>query len=298
MLSSCQTRNKYISNKNLTDYPSGSGISFYDGKIYLIGDDAASFIIMDTAFNIVDSVQLFESQQKRIPKELKQDLESSTIVTNNDSTEILLVGSGSLSLYRNNGWLINPVTKAKTQIDLKQFYTRLTTAGIKELNIEGLATIKDGIVLASRGNKTFPTNYLIVTTGQFWKEQESASIKIIKLASNADTTIFNGVSGLEYSTISDQLLLTVSTEDTYNAIEDGAIGKSYLWIINNFSDKKNMDTISPDKAIDLEKLNERFKGQKIESVCIISEINKQMELVLVADDDKGGSALFKIRITY
>ncbi|MEJ7671411.1 MAG: hypothetical protein WKF59_01500 [Chitinophagaceae bacterium] len=83
-----------------------------------------------------------------------------------------------------------------------------------------------------------PSNYLIFTAGAFWNNQQDAPIKIIKVGSNNDTAFFNGVSGLEYSKFTDQLLLTVSTENTYNAIDDGTIGKSYLWIINNISAKK------------------------------------------------------------
>ena len=207
-----------------------------------------------------------------------------------------MIGSGSLSPYRNAGWLIDPVTKHKTQIDLKPFYSRLKAEGIDALNIEGITAIPGGIVLASRGNKSFAANYLIFTSNGFWYKQDSAAIKIIKAGTNIDTAFFNGVSGLEYSSLSDQLLLTVSTENTNSSVQDGAIGKSYLWIINNISAKKNMAAINPNKIIDLEEMDERFKGHKIESVCILFENKKQMQLALVADDDKGTSILFKITL--
>jgi hypothetical protein len=96
--------------------------------------------------------------------------------------------------------------------------------------------------------------------------------------------------------MSDRLLLTVSTENTYNITQNGTIGKSYLWIIDNISAKKNMTAINPSKIIDLEELDERFKGHKIESVCIISEDKNETQLVLVADDDNGTSVLFKITL--
>ena len=60
------------------------------------------------------------------------------------------------------------------------------------------------------------------------------------------------------------LIMTVSTEDTKNNYDDGAIGKSYLWIINNISTKLNNKTIKRDRVIDLEYIDSRFKGQKIE----------------------------------
>jgi hypothetical protein len=89
--------------------------------------------------------------------------------------------------------------------------------------------------------------------------------------------------------------MSVSTENTVNSYDDGTIGKSYLWIINDISSgKKRYLALNPDRIIDLEEIDERFKGHKIESVCIISENRKQMELVLSADDDKGKTTLFKL----
>ncbi len=296
MLFSCSADFTFNEYATLNGYPSGSGLAFLNNRIYLIGDDATGLVITDTAFNIIDSIKLFESQQKRIPKELKQDLEAATTVYINKTPQILLIGSGSLSPYRNSGWLIEPSAKQKMQIDLKPFYTRLKLEGIDALNIEGAATLPGGIVLASRGNKSFATNYLIFTANGFWNKQDSAAIKIIKVGTNTDTAFFHGVSGLEYSPMSDELLLTVSTENTSSSTEDGAIGKSYLWIINNISSKKNMAAINPNKIIDLEEMDERFKGHKIESVCILSENKKQMQLALVADDDKGTSILFKVTL--
>jgi hypothetical protein len=55
-----------------------------------------------------------------------------------------------------------------------------------------------------------------------------------------------------------------------------------------------MVAINPDKVIDLEEVDQRFRGHKIESVCIIWENKKEMQLAMVADDDKGTSILFKI----
>src|SRR5207253_3211794 len=120
---------------------------------------------------------------------------------------------------------------------------------------------------ASRGNRSFRLNYLVFTSLQFWNKQDSAEIRIMKVGTNADTTNFSGVSGLDYSAVSDKLLLTVSTENTSSAVADGSIGKSYLWIINNISAKKKLVAVNPDRIIDLEEADKRFKGHKIESVC-------------------------------
>ena len=296
LVTGCTSDFTFNSKKTFTDYPSGSGIVHFKDRMYLIGDDANHLLMADTAFNITDSIKLFESEERRIPKPLKADLEGATLVSINKQPQILLVGSGSLMPFRNGGWLINPFNKEKTQLDINTFYNRIRSEGIDALNIEGVATIPRGIVFASRGNKSFRENYLIFTANEFWNNQDSVEIRKCKVGTNTDTASFQGVSGLEYSKASDQLLLTVSTENTNSTTEDGAIGKSYLWIINNISAKRNMIALNPSKIIDLEAMDGRFKGHKIESVCIISENNKKMELVLVADDDKGTSILFKITL--
>lgn len=121
-------------------------------------------------------------------------------------------------------------------------------------------------------------------------------IRIMKLGANIDTASFSGVSGLDYSYKSDRLFLTVSTENTYGTQTDGTIGKSYLWMIDNISSKKRLSAINPSRIIDLEDLDDRFKGHKIESVCVISENKTDYQLALVADDDKGMSVLYRIKL--
>ncbi len=118
----------------------------------------------------------------------------------------------------------------------------------------------------------------------------------IRIGANADTSTFNGVSGLAYAAKGDRLLLSVSTEDTRSAYEDGAIGKSYLWIVDNISSKRGWKAINPNVVIDLEDIDQRFKGYKIESVCVTKEDKNFIHLVLAADDDKGSSTLFRVII--
>lgn len=285
---------RLIEIKALSDYPSGSGLAYLDGHLYIIGDDAADIVKTDSQFNVVDRASLFISSQKRIAKDIKADIESIALIKLNKTAAFLLPGSGSLAPYRNSCWIYDPATKEKKQYPLDTFYTRLKAEGARDLNIEGAAAIPSGIILASRGNKSFARNYLIFTTNRFWEKQESAAIKLVKTGIQADSSFFAGISGLDYSYATDQLLLTVSTENTYSSYDDGSVGKSYLWIINDISSKKRMHAINPNRIIDLEEVDPRFKGHKIESVCIVAENKKQKELVLVSDDDKGTTFLFKM----
>ncbi len=277
--------------KKLDHYPSASGIEYFNNQFYVIGDDANELLILDSNLNPIDSINFYSFKEKRIPKKAKADLESITITKDN---KLLIVGSGSLSPNRNIAWLIDPATKKKDSIRLDTFYQRLIPNGIREINIEGICAIPGSIILTNRGSKGYPKNHLILTSNDFWTDQANAPISLILVGSSTDSSLFNGVSGLAYSKQSDRLILTVSTEDTRNNMDDGAIGKSYLWIIENITSKKKWKAVNPDKIIDLENIDPKFRGQKIESVCITKETKNFLHLVLAADNDDGSSSLFKL----
>jgi len=292
---SCNSNRTDVEIKKLS-YPSGSGIEFYNDHFYLIGDDATSLLQLDNNFNVTDSIQLYDSVQGRIPKETKPDLEGLTVINEKGNTRLLITGSGSLKPYRNTAWSIDPATKQKSIFRVDSFYQRLSSYGLEVINIEGICTIPGSIIFSNRGNKAYQKNFLILTQNGFLNNQSACSIHIIQINTNEDTASFKGVSGLAYAPGSDKLILTVSTEDTRSAYEDGTIGKSYLWIIDNISSKIKTDTISPNRIIDLETIDSRFSGQKIESACVISENKNFIHLALTADNDKGSSTVFKISI--
>ncbi len=277
----------------LDHYPSASGIEYFNKKFYVIGDDARHLLILDSNLIVVDSVLLYDVTEKRISKTTKADLESITILPDN---KLLLLGSGSLAPYRNTAWIFDPVTKEKKLVQLDSFYKRLSINRINEVNIEGATAIPGVMLLSNRGNKGNPRNHLIFTDQYFWEKQTKCFINAVLFGSNNDSTVFNGVSGLAYSKKSDNLICCVSTENTNNSLEDGAIGKSYIWIVNSISSKRDWKAINPNKIIDLEEMDARFIGQKIESVCITKETKNFFHLVLAADNDDGSSSLFRIII--
>ena len=280
--------------KKLDNYPSASSVEYIDGKLYLMGDDATNFLVLDTSLNMIDSIPVISNSARRIPKETKPDLEASAF--NIDSNEIFLFGSGSLSPYRNLGWRYNLKTKVKDSVSLENLYSQVKALGIEQLNIEGACFIGGKLLLINRGNKGYPNNHLIITDNKFGNKDSSLQISIIPFAAQRNTTSFRGISGLCHAKESDRLILTVSTEDTRNSYDDGAIGKSYLWIINNISTRINNKTLGDKRVIDLEYLDSRFKGQKIESATVIGETNELIHLVLVADNDDGSSTVFKLSI--
>jgi hypothetical protein len=284
--------------RELDNYPSGSGIEFYDDKVYLVGDDAKDLLVMNKKWNKPELINLFDTPGKKIPKEFKSDLETMTLLQVDKKPHLLILGSGSAE-RRNRGLLFNLKSKAQTWLDLSVFYNRLRNTGIPELNIEGIALVYDYLVLVNRGNSTHPGNQLIVTKPNFWKQQQEAPIQLLNV-DFGDAPKELGISGLTYSDKHEDLFLTISTEATPNAVDDGLIGKSYLGVIENLYRKigREKGKIKVNQLIDLPATDEKFAGYKIESVCIQSEKDHSMKLQMVADNDTGKSYLFKVYVEW
>lgn len=276
------------------EYPSASSVEYIDGKLYLMGDDATNLLVLDTNFNIIDSIAIIANSARRLPKETKPDLEASAFSI--DSNGIFLFGSGSLSPYRNLGWKHNLKTKVNDSINLEPLFLKVKESGIEEVNIEGACFVSGKLLFVNRGNKGYPHNHLIITDEKFLKNDSSFQLFIIPFAAQKHTSSFKGISGLCYARESDQLVMTVSTEDTKNSYEDGAIGNSYLWIISNISTKISNRALGDKRVIDLEYIDARFKGQKIESATVIGEKDDLIHLAMVADNDDGSSTVFKMII--
>jgi hypothetical protein len=274
------------------DYPSASSVEYYEGKLYVMGDDATNLLVIDTNLNILDSVPLITFSNRRIPKDVKPDLEASAI---DSAGNLYLFGSGSTE-HRNSAWRYNLKNKNIDSINFEPLYSKIKNAGVEQINIEGACFVAEKLILVNRGNKSYPENHLIIINENFWDDVGNIQFSVIPFSSQKDASEFRGISGLCYAKNTDKLIMTVSTEDTRSSYEDGPIGKSYLWAINNISTKLNDKTISRNRLVDLEYLDPRFKGQKIESATVINETDKLIYLVLVADNDDGSSTIFKMSI--
>src|ERR1041385_2973934 len=100
LLMSChhktESKLKLISIKTISGYSSSSGVESSNGRIYIMGDDAPTLLILDDSLTVIDSIRLVNYDGPRIPKDQKPDLESASFVRVNDSLRLLLIGSGSL----------------------------------------------------------------------------------------------------------------------------------------------------------------------------------------------------------
>lgn len=71
----------------------------------MIGDDANNLLVLNTDYEEIDSIELFDYSEKRIPKAEKADFESAVLININDKTHLLILGSAS-GKEREKGMLI------------------------------------------------------------------------------------------------------------------------------------------------------------------------------------------------
>ena len=277
--------------KTLNYYPSGSALEFIDGRFYLMGDDARYLLVLNDNLVGVDSLVLFPGTGARVPKEIKADLESVSSYSFGQEDAFVLTGSGSLAPYRENVWWITNDLQQSDSIRDDAIYARIRTLGVQDINFEGTTEMNSEWLMGNRGNTTHPKNFLIVMEPPFHRTPDSLDIHVAEINLIPDTS-FAGLSGLDYSKENDRLYLTFSIEKTNSSTGDGEIGKSFLCIIENMSTKLTAGTLALDRIVDLQEMDSRFVGHKVESVTIISEDDDIAELALVSDKDDGKSTLF------
>lgn len=284
---------KLLDFKETTDFPSGSGIEYYNGQVYLAGDDASDILVMDKKWKGLHRIKLFDNFDDRIPKSEKSDLEATTVVYINEVPYLCIFGSGSRQQHRNKAILVNLESNNFTEYNIELFYARLQESGIQYLNIESASVVEDLLILGNRGSKKNGGNQIIITQPEFWNHPEDAEIRIIPIELENESA---QLSGLTYSEKNDSLLFTASTEDTDNSYDDGRIGESYLGVIENAYRKLYRKRVKINELVMLSEIHEIFTGNKVESVCIQTEKTGRLKLHLVADNDKGGSFLFKVMV--
>src|SRR5689334_11379270 len=79
LTSSCREKSpelKLLTEKVFPNYPSASAVEYYEGKVFVFGDDAPYLLILDTQFSILDTVHYLPDTAYRISKETKADVES------------------------------------------------------------------------------------------------------------------------------------------------------------------------------------------------------------------------------
>ena len=304
ILFSCKSKTPVLTIKTtkviVTDaVSSGSGILYHDDSLILLGDDAAYYAKM--AISNQGHVRKSISKNvnfDRVPKLIKNDIESAIFANINGQPFVLGFGSGGISPYRDTLFAM-PLKETATRfkVSLLPIYNAIRKqVGLSEseLNIEGAAMLGDQLILFNRGN-----NFAIVFSWPIFSNYikhpgntEIPPFKIVKFT----LPIFNkfpvGISGA--CEINDrEILFTASLEETTDFINDGVVKGSYIGILK-------FTTSGEIKLTALEPLNDvsgNVLADKLESITIIKKDGDTLDIVAVADNDDGKSKIFYITLT-
>ncbi|MCW3116292.1 MAG: hypothetical protein JWM28_374 [Chitinophagaceae bacterium] len=282
--------------KELESFPSGSGIEFFNGKIYLIGDDATDILVTNKRWKKQNEIKLSGNPEKNSFEKPKADLEAVAMLELEKENYLMVMYSGAKEPQK-KGILVDVKNDVINEFDYSIFYDRLKSSGISDLNIEGAVQVHEFLIFCNRVNKTNPVNQLIITEPDFFRRPAEAKIDLLDVDLSAyDGTI--AISGLTYSYENDQLLFTTSMEDGLKEDANGIAAKSYLGIVENGYRKIWRHKMKVNELIDLPATHKEFKGRKVESVCIQSEKTRSIKLHMIGDNDKGESFLYKVRLRF
>lgn len=271
-------------------FPSASAVETNNNNIYLIGDDSNKILLLNSEFDVLEEIVLFEFDGHRIPKKEKPDFEACTIIDN----QLMIFGSGSLLPQRGFLYTYHLDNRTIEKTDLSKFYQTIHSKDkFDELNIEGLTTIDHQFLFFNRANNK-QQNTLIIVENFFDSIQhlhEDVICRYVDIEIQALYDHVLGISGAAYSIEKDQLFITASAENTDNAYDDGEIIGSVLCIVDNASEKLKKEKLIIENYIILETIDDRLKKQKIESVSFFND-----NIILVADNDNGKSEVFLLNI--
>lgn len=291
-----------LSETPLPHLPSASGVEIVGPTAYVVSDDAPLLYLLDAAtLASVSQVELFASTEfgtGRIPKASKPDLESMAVVrAPTGATGLLLCGSGAQPT-RETGYFVGlPAPTASPEgaaprfvqrLDLGPLYAQLRTrlpAGTT-LNLEALAATPTELLLLQRSVGGGPAVVfgmpLATTLAHLFTPHSPVpaparvlSFKLPQLESYAA-----GFSGATF--VDGHLLVTASVEATADAVADGDTLGSFVGSLNL---KAQTATFAPLRWSD----GRAYLG-KVEGLALRRHLGPgHLELLLVTDDDQGGS---------
>ncbi|SNC66950.1 hypothetical protein SAMN06265337_1785 [Hymenobacter gelipurpurascens] len=287
---------------NLPNLPSASGIEVVGEVAYIVGDDSPYLYQLNAASLAAgERTTLFETAHfstGRIPKHLKLDLECLTALTTaTGEAGLLLLGSGATTAREQGFWVTLPNGPGSAAtvypVALSGLYAALRQhlpAGIT-LNLEAVAATPTELIVFQRTVGTAAGNLAfrlpLHQTLQYLQHQ-TPQVPAIRTQFYQLPTIEGKPAGFSGATwFADQLFITASVEDTQDAVLDGAVLGSLVGIIDL---SKTSDRAVPVALARLElPTGQAYRG-KVESIAVRRQLSaRSYELLLVTDDDQGGS---------
>jgi len=291
---------------DLPDLPSASGVEIVGDTVYIIGDDSPYLYRLNaTDLKPGQPLTLFETahfSSGRINKAIKADLECLTILTTSTGeTGLLVCGSGATAARENGFWV--PITSANDgvatvyPVTLGGLYAHLRKSLPKgvTLNLEAVAATTSELLLFQRtvgsaaGNLVFQ---LPLAATLDYLHHRTTALPVVQTIGFQLPTINGKPSGFSGACVyENQLFVTASVEDTADAVLDGEVLGSFVGLL---------DLKKAAKPVLFAQLqlpnNQPYRG-KVESVAVRRRLgSNRYELLLVTDDDQGGSTAVLIEM--
>jgi hypothetical protein len=296
--------------------PSASGLEMLGDHYYIVGDDSPYLYRLDKNFRLESQEAIFDTagfENGRVAKADKADLEGMTLLQHQGKPYLLMMGSGSASARR-KAYLYNicgddicregaGVHGART-IDVNALYQQLEqktdTLGGALLNIEGVAAghgklyllqraigTGQNVLISYRLSEFIP--YLLGETGAQLPEPELSYFRLPDL--NMLQAGFSGAYVYD-----DKLFFTASLEDTSDAYADGEVLGSYIgYIPFTWIGKQDILEVPATQIVQAD--GKPYTG-KAESLIVQKREGKgRYRLVVVSDDDMGGSELLEVLLS-
>ncbi|TYZ07606.1 hypothetical protein FY528_14690 [Hymenobacter lutimineralis] len=294
---------------SLPDLPSASGVEIIGDVAYVIGDDSPFLYQLASASLTAGArLTLFETAHfstGRIPKEIKLDLECLTALTTPaGEAGLLVLGSGATVAREQGFWVPLPGASGATAsvypLSLSGLYAALRRelpTGIS-LNLEAAAASATELLLFQRTVGSAAGNLLFrmpLAATLDYLQHRATQLPDIQRQHYLLPSIDGKPAGFSGGTwFANRLFITASVEDTQDAVLDGAVLGSFVGILDLTN--RSADPL----PLVLAKLQLPdgipYRG-KVESVAVRRRIGEnRYELVLVTDDDAGGSTAVLVEI--
>ena len=284
-----------ISENAIPGLPSASGVEIIGSLAYVIGDDSPYLYRLDAAtLAPIGRIALFEAAADfasgRIPKPVKPDLECMVALTWPDGRAgLLLLGSGSRS-NRARGWFVPTEGELLPQpLDLTPLYALLAAhlPAAVVLNLEAAATTDTELLLFQRTVGRADVAVLFVLplaeTLAFLLNPTGATPPAVHQLVFELPLIEGCPAGFSGATCVDgQLFVSASVENTADAVLDGAVLGSFVGVVDVAAHTATFARLAWADG--------RPYFGKVEGLAVRRQLaNGQFELLLVTDDDAGGS---------
>ncbi|GAB3844962.1 hypothetical protein GCM10028822_02800 [Hymenobacter terrigena] len=283
-----------ISENQIPGLPSASGVEIIGPVAYIIGDDSPYLYQLDAAtLAVIGHIALFEAATDfasgRIAKPIKPDLECMVALTWPDGRAgLLLLGSGSRP-NRARGWFVPTEGEQPEPVDLTALYAILVAhlpAGVG-LNLEAAATTATELLLFQRTVGRADAALLFVLplaeTLDFLTKPASAAPPAVHQLVFELPQIEGCPAGFSGATFVDgRLFVSASVENTADAVLDGAVLGSFVGVVEVAAHNATFARLAWADG--------RPYYGKVEGLAVRQQLaDGQFELLLVTDDDAGGS---------